>query len=100
MFTAETVSLNSSEEFHSLKIKPEIATKKKDLGNNISFLLCEACYWCASYFNSDTTLTRCPKCGNDNVESMPIANGEVYTFSHNRYRGITLEFSNHKGVLN
>ena len=100
MFTAETVSLNSSEEFHSLKNKAEIATKKKDLGNNISFLLCEACYWCASYFNSDTTLTRCPKCGNDNVESMPIANGEVYTFSHNRYRGITLEFSNHKGVLN
>ena len=100
MFTAETVSLNSSEEFHSLKIKPEIATKKKDLGNNISFLLCEACYWCASYFNSDTTLTRCPKCGNDNVESMPIANGEVYTFSHNRYRGITPAFSNHKGVLN
>ena len=100
MFTAETVSLNSSEDFHSLKIKPEIATKKKDLGNNISFLLCEACYWCASYFNSDTTLTRCPTCGNDNVESMPIANGEVYTFSHNRYRGITLAFSNHKGVSN
>ena len=100
MSTAETVSLNSSEDFHSLKIKPEIAPKKKDLGNNISFLLCEACYWCVSYFNSDTTLTRCPTGGNDNVESMPIANGEVYSFRHNRSRGITLEFSNPKGVLN
>ena len=41
MSTAETVSLNSSKDFHSLKTKPEIAPKKN--GNNISFLLCEAC---------------------------------------------------------
>jgi hypothetical protein len=94
-----TILLGQSNDFLSPKIKPETPSNKNEFGDKINFLLCGSCFWCASYFNSTTILTRCPTCGNDNVESMPIATGEVYTFSHNKYRGITLEFSNHKGVL-
>jgi hypothetical protein len=65
----------------------------------VDFLLCPSCFWCASYFNYGEVATRCPTCGNDNVESLPISNGEFYTFSHNRNRGITLEFSNKGDIL-
>jgi hypothetical protein len=61
--------------------------------NRIDFLMCPSCFWCASYFNYSEVATRCPTCGSDNIESLPISNGEFYTFSHNRNRGVTLEFS-------
>ena len=65
----------------------------------VDFLLCPSCFWCASYFNNGEVFTRCPTCGNDNVESLPISDGEFYTFSHNRNHGITLEFSNKGDIL-
>ena len=100
MSTLETtISLNPSKHFHSSKIKPETTSNETEFGDKINFLVCGSCFWCASYFNYTEKVTRCPTCGNDNVESLPIANGEAYTYSHNRYRGITLEFSSHKGVL-
>jgi hypothetical protein len=100
MSVVETsILLGQSNDFLSPKIKPETPSKKNEFGDKINFLLCGSCFWCASYFNYNEATTRCPACGCGNVESMPIATGEVYTFSHNRYRGITLEFSNHKGVL-
>ena len=61
--------------------------------NQIDFLLCSSCYWCASYFNYSKVATRCPTCDNDNVESLPISIDELYTFSHDGNRGVTLEFS-------
>src|SRR5688500_2153046 len=97
MSTLETkISLDH---FHSSKTKPETTYRKTEFGDNINFLVCGSCFWCASYFNYTEKVTGCPKCGNDNVESLPIANGEAYTYSHNRYRGITLEFSKHRGAL-
>jgi hypothetical protein len=67
--------------------------------NQIDFLLCSSCFWCASCFSHGEVFTRCPTCDNDNVESLPISNGEFYTFSHNRNRGITLEFSSKGDIL-
>jgi hypothetical protein len=65
--------------------------------NRIDFLLCPSCFWCASYFDYAGVTTRCFGCGSNNVESLPISNGEVYTFSHNRNRGVTLHFSKNRG---
>ena len=67
--------------------------------NRIDFVLCPSCFWCASYFDCAGVTTRCLGCGSDNVESLPISNGEFYTFSHNRNRGITLEFSSKGDIL-
>ena len=36
------------------------------------FLLCNSCYWCASYLNLRGRVETCPSCLNDKVESMPI----------------------------
>jgi predicted Zn-ribbon and HTH transcriptional regulator len=67
--------------------------------NQIDFLLCPSCYWCASHFNYSKVATRCPTCSSDNVESMPISNDELYTFGHDGNRGVTLEFSKSRGIV-
>jgi hypothetical protein len=94
------ISLNLSTNFPSLKIKPEITSKKNIVRQKIDFLFCGSCFWCASYFNNYIqVVTKCPSCSSSNVESMPISNDEVYTFSHNRTRGITLKFSKPRDVM-
>jgi hypothetical protein len=65
--------------------------------HRIDFVLCPSCFWCASYFDCSGGTTRCLGCGSNNVESLPISNGEVYTFSLNRNRGVTLHFSKNRG---
>jgi hypothetical protein len=92
-------SLNLSTDFPSPKIKPEIISRNNEFGGKINFLLCGACFWCASYLSCTRTVTRCPTCDSDNVESLPISNDEVYTFSYNGNRGITLEYSKTVDVL-
>ena len=92
-------SLNLSTDFTSPKIKPETISRNNESRGKINFLLCGACFWCASYLNYMRVVTRCPTCDTDNVESLPISNGEVYTFSNNGNRGITLEFSKTMDVL-
>jgi hypothetical protein len=94
------ISLNLPADFPSPKIKSEIICKKNEVRDEINFLLCGACFWCASNFNNyRDVVTKCPTCGTENVESMPISHDEVYTFSHSRSRGITLEFSKIRDVL-
>ena len=61
--------------------------------NHKYFLLCPSCFWCASYFNYSEVAAKCPSCSRDNVESVPISSDELYTFSHDRNRGVILEFS-------
>ena len=67
--------------------------------NQIDFLLCPSCFWCASYFNYSKVAIRCPTCSSDNVESMPISNDELYTYSHDRNRGVPLEFSKKRDII-
>jgi protein-arginine kinase activator protein McsA len=62
----------------------------------IRFLLCNSCFWCASYYHNSSDknrITKCPGCYSDELESMPISSREVYKFDYNPRRGITLEFS-------
>jgi hypothetical protein len=60
------------------------------------FILCDKCYWCATYFDKtrmpvDNT---CPQCGANNSEltSFPIVSNESFTFDYNDKRGLELEF--------
>ena len=61
----------------------------KDIENHqIHFLLCKYCLWCATYLiDKGTAVSNCPICNNAKVESLPIANEEVYKLS-----GFTFEF--------
>ena len=60
------------------------------------FILCDACYWCATYFDKTRIPIEnmCPECGANNSEltSFPIASNESFTYNYNDKRGIEFEF--------
>ena len=60
------------------------------------FILCDNCYWCATYFDKTRIPADniCPQCGANNSEltSFPIASNESFTYSYNDTRGIEFEF--------
>ena len=87
-----TLSLNLSSDFYFPNIKPDIISKEIEVSDKINFLLCESCFWCASYLNNyRKVVTNCPICGNKNIESMPISH-EVNTSCHDPKREVTLGF--------
>ena len=59
------------------------------------FVLCERCYWCATYLDK-TRLPRdntCSECLTfDEFSSFPISANESFTFKYNHKRGVELEF--------
>ena len=60
-------SLNLPSDFSFSNIKPDIISKEIEVSDKINFLLCESCFWCASYFNNyRKVVTKCPICGNKN----------------------------------
>jgi hypothetical protein len=77
--------------------------ERYDLRNVITvkkhFMFCESCFWCASYFiiedddDNDTIISECPICNKGKIESMPIADDELYKFDYDLKHGVTLEFS-------
>jgi hypothetical protein len=62
------------------------------------FILCETCYWCATYFDKSRLPTeKCPVCLNDvEMSSFPILPNEAFTFNYNDKRGVELEFKPRK----
>jgi hypothetical protein len=55
--------------------------------DKIYFVICNSCYWCASYFGIDdleslhgssSHALNCPICNSHNTELMPISNGESF----------------------
>ena len=93
-------SLNLHSDFSFSNIKPDIISKEIEVSDKINFLLCESCFWCASYFNNyRKVVTNCPICVSKKIESMPISHDEVHTSSHDPKRGVTLGFSKWRSQL-
>jgi hypothetical protein len=63
----------------------------------IHFLICESCFWCASRLSriedEAISITKCPCCSNNRVESIPISYDEVYKFNYDPKDGVILKFS-------
>ena len=59
------------------------------------FILCDRCYWCATYFNNIriSVDNNCPQCNANSNEltSFPIASNESFTFVYNDKRGVQME---------
>jgi hypothetical protein len=69
--------------------------------DKIYFVICNSCYWCASYFGIDDleSLSRssshvldCPICNSHNTELMPIATDESFRIEYSLTRGMEMEF--------
>lgn len=67
------------------------------------FVLCEICYWCATYLDTNRLLKEeevdddnnkvCPRCDAiDSLSSLPIAANESFNFNYSVKRGIVLQF--------
>ena len=67
------------------------------------FVLCERCYWCATYLDTNRLLKEeevdddnnkvCPRCDAiDSLSSLPIAANESFNFNYSVKRGIVLQF--------
>ena len=68
---------------------------EEDSRYHIYFVICNSCYWCASYFNIDNLESRvivCHMCNSHNTEIVPIEIGESFRMDYCRTRGIELEF--------
>lgn len=68
----------------------------KDCNNNdktARFLICNECFWCASYLDPGFAASSCPSCSAATVEDMLISPNERYTFDYSAGRGVVLEFA-------
>jgi hypothetical protein len=97
--TEEISSIGRGEEEKS-SIDSLIGARR--ISEEISFIICQSCFWCASYINTITAFTarrrgdapptKCPVCIEGNIESMSINKNEVYKFDYDAKHGVVLEF--------
>ena len=69
--------------------------------DKIYFVICNSCYWCASYFGVDdleslsgssSHVLDCPICNSNNTELMPIATDESFRIEYSLTNGMETEF--------
>jgi hypothetical protein len=83
------------------KNRSAIQTKKQDEPTSRKyFMICQTCFWCASYFElMDMVLPYkvCPTCNHTAVELLPLSDNEHYHFKEYRnsrgYFGIYIKKS-------
>ena len=75
--------------------------------DKIYFVICNSCYWCATYFDIDglkslsgssSHVLDCPLCNSHNTELMPIATDESFRIQYSLTRGMEIEFYRSKNV--
>jgi hypothetical protein len=76
--------------------------------DNIYFVICNSCYWCASYFGindlgslsgSSSHVLDCHVCNSHNTELMPISNDESFRIEYSQTRGMEIEFHRSNKVV-
>lgn len=78
---------------HRKIIESNLSKKSSNDSNNNHryFVLCNSCFWCASYLQHLDTI-RCPSCKIEIMECLPIESDERFLFQYDRKRGVTLQF--------
>jgi hypothetical protein len=77
--------------------------------DKIYFVICNSCYWCASYFviddlesqsGSSSHVLNCHVCNSHNTELIPISTDESFRIEYSQTKGMEMEFykSNNVGV--
>jgi hypothetical protein len=86
-----------------IKLSPITIESNKILQpiDKIYFVICNSCYWCATYFGIDdleslsgssSRVLNCPICNSHNTELMPIATDESFRIEYCLTRGMEIEF--------
>lgn len=61
----------------------------------IYFVICNSCYWCASFFmfaENSSFIPDCNMCNSHNTELIPISTDESFRIGHSQARGTEIEF--------
>jgi hypothetical protein len=103
----ETVRLNFEHDSLLQRTKLSSDALDKDVGrpvNHIHFVICNSCYWCASYFSIDyldssSQVLRCHVCNSHNTELIPISLNESFRIKYNITRGMELEFYRNNDIV-
>ena len=72
-----------------------VDAKREKHTDHIYFVICNSCYWCATYFGIDVSLSSplaCHACGLHNTELMPISTDESFRIEYNPTRSMQIEF--------
>jgi hypothetical protein len=76
--------------------------------DKIYFVICNSCYWCASYFGVDdleslsgssSRVLDCHICNSHNTELMPISNGESFGIEYSQTKGMEMEFHRDNNIV-
>ena len=72
-----------------------VDVKREKHTDRIYFMICNSCYWCATYYGIDVSLSSplaCHACGLHNTELMPISTDESFRIEYNPTRGMQIKF--------
>jgi hypothetical protein len=105
----DTVRLNIA--YDLLQIT-KLSTIEKDeilqRTSQVYFVICNSCYWCASYFGIDdleslsassSHVLDCHVCKSHNTELIPISTDESFRIEYSLTRGMELEFYKSNDVV-
>jgi hypothetical protein len=76
--------------------------------DKIYFVICNSCYWCATYFGIDdlesisgssSRVLDCHICNSHNTELMPISNGESFRIEYSQTKGMEMEFYRDNNIV-
>jgi hypothetical protein len=78
------------------------------ISSHVYFVICNSCYWCASYFDIDhleslsassSRVLDCHVCNSRNTELIPISTDESFRMGYSLTRGMELEFYKSNNVV-
>ena|ERR687887_169607 len=76
------------------------ADDKKELSKQIHFLLCESCFWCASYLSSKSvSVAKCPNCHDNKIKCMPISNINLYKLGYSSNNGDSFAYHTTQSII-
>jgi hypothetical protein len=76
--------------------------------NQIYFVICNLCYWCASYFSIDdleslstssSHVLDCQSCNSHNTELIPISTDESFRMEYSATKGMEMEFDKSNNIV-
>jgi hypothetical protein len=77
--------------------------------DKIYFVICNSCYWCATYFGNDelksisessSYVLDCHICNSHNTELIPIPSDDSFRIEYNRTKGMEMEFYRGNNIVN
>lgn len=54
------------------------------------FLICQSCFWCASYLESEITDIKCPLCDQGKIDCMSVGEDKIYHFNYKKIEELKL----------